>query len=354
MDDLTKERLAWIITDNADADDVPGLIDEIVSLVSAQRGIGDNLPPEPIDPEAKLRAINPEHILALPVADISPMLDLQYVPLVERSAELLARAEAWFKSHKHEATGRAVIASDVDTNAASDLYRQLKDHAGDNGEVEETRKKVKAEPYQATKIIDSWFANLRDRLTGAMKIIDASQNAYATAKAAREKLEREHVAEAARLEAKRIADEEQAKLDEAKRLADEAIERARLSGDDDAIDAAVEAEAKFVDQQIEAATAVNRAEDDAQIAVAQANASVADLTRTRSVLGTTTSTATSWGWELTSMIDLCRAVAEGRAPLDFVTTNGPVINAAVRGKNGRRECPGLTIKPNYAIRRTGA
>jgi hypothetical protein len=292
-------------------------------------GIGHNLPPDPINPlhsittkamldRARLSSIHPEALLVLGLDEVAPLLDLQYAPLASRSSDLLARAENWARINQNPNGGLTVIDSDIGNNAASDLFRQLRDHAGDDGEIEETRKKVKRGPLALTKAIDAWFNHLRDRQKSAMAVIDAAQNAYVPIKLARERKVREELAAAVRA------------------MADAAAMMARESLDDAEIDAAVAAEQYAAE------------------AMQQATASVADMTRTRSPIGTTTSVSAKWTWKLDSIVDLCRAVAEGRAPADFVTTNDSVISALVRGKSGWRVCPGLSIYEEHKVRRSGS
>lgn len=288
----------------------------------------------------RLRGIDPEKLMLVETEEIAHLLALQYQPLVDRADDLLARSEAWFREHKNTA-GRAVIKDDADMNAASDFFRQVNDHAGKTGEVEETRKRVKQKPFEATKAIDAFFVNLRDRLTGAMQVIDASQNAYATEKAARERRVREEAERQAAVEAERVRLEAEA---ETRRAAEAAI---KAHGDDEAV-----AEALAVEEA--AQERIAQAEETAAIATAQARASTSELTRTRSVLGTTTSAATNWKWKVTDMRALLEAALKGDAPMDFLIPNETMINAAVRGKNGRRACPGLEIFPEHKVRRTGA
>jgi len=73
----------------------------------------------------------------------------------------------------------------------------------------------------------------------------------------------------------------------------------------------------------------------------------ADLVRSRSALGTTTTLKTRMvgGWRK-AVDELATAVARGEAPLVFLTTNDAVIGAAVRGKDGVRHVPGLIIEKN--------
>ena len=81
----------------------------------------------------------------------------------------------------------------------------------------------------------------------------------------------------------------------------------------------------------------------AELAGAAARAPVADLSRTRGPYGSTTSLRANWTWEGVDLMELVKAVAEGRAPLNYLTYNVPVIGGAVRPKDGVREIPGIKI-----------
>jgi hypothetical protein len=51
--------------------------------------------------------------------------------------------------------------------------------------------------------------------------------------------------------------------------------------------------------------------------------------------------AKPWSWALVSLLDLVRAVAEGRAPLDYLTTNDGAIGRAVRSAKDAFAVPGI-------------
>jgi hypothetical protein len=267
----------------------------------------------------RLKGIDPEKLLVLDVDELHPMLEVQYPDLPKRSEELLTNAMAWAQEHK---VGSAiVIQDDAQMNRASDLYRQLLSFAGDAGEVEETRKKVKLQPFRATQSIDAWFKNLRERLVGAMGIIDKAQNARA-----------EDVRKAARAELDRQAREAE---QEAARL----LEQARK------VDA--EAASAILDRAVQAEEAAERAKT-------EATGPVTDLTRTRSALGVTTSQSETWTFSVVSMRDLCAAIAKGDVPVTFVQPADGAIKQAIRGRHGMRTVPGLEITPEHKINRRGA
>lgn len=278
----------------------------------------DDQPTDQIKPgDNRLKAIDPERLLVIDIEEIAPLLEVQYPDLPKRAIDLLERATEWAKAHHNGTTH--VIADDADQNRASDLYTQLKSFAGETGEVEETRKKVKLQPFQATKAIDAWFKDLCDTLVGAMGTIDKAQNARANLKRQEEAAERARLAR------------------DAQEAAAKALEAA----------SAANAPATVVEQAIEAEVAAAEAQ-------AAAAAPSVDLTRTRSAIGVTTSQSERWDYRVTSIKELCAAVVAGTAPETFVMEADSAIKLAIKGKNGKREVPGIEIFPDYKINRRGA
>jgi hypothetical protein len=271
---------------------------------------------DPKPGDNRLKAIDPERLLVLEVADIHPLLAVQYPALVKRSDELLNKAIEWASTHKVD--GKITVADDAEMGRASELWKQLSDFAGDDGEADEVRKKVKLLPWKATQAIDSWFKGLRERLQGAMGVIHAAQM----------------------LRANQVREEERLKLLEEKRQADAL-----------ALQALKEAQAKRTPEAIDRAM---KAEEEAAEAGTAAGQPVTDLTRTRSTMGVTTSQSEKWTFTLTNMRALCKAIADGDVPETFVKPDDSAINLALRGKNGRRTCPGLDIFPTYQLNRRGA
>jgi hypothetical protein len=266
----------------------------------------------------RLAGIDPERLLVVDVEEIAPLLDRQYAALASRGAALLATAEDWIERHA-TSTGRPKITDEQDFTDASDFFAQLRDHAGPNGEVDSTRKLVKAGPREAGLAIDAWFGNLRDRLADSIAAIDDAQGEYISGKLVQAQLDRERAATEAR--------------NEAIKLASEAWE----TGDEDVVNRAIAAEAKADEFEM-----------------AETNNPSHLTVRSRSVMGNSATGKVGIDWRLVSMMTLCRAVVDGDAPVDFVTTNDPVIRAAIKGKGGRRSVPGLDIFETTKIIRRGA
>lgn len=292
-------------------------------------GIGGNHPPEPTKDE-QLLAIDPEQLLVCDVADLATLFALQYPALVERSAELQDGIERWRAAHKD---GALPLADDTENNALSDFMRQLRDFAGDDGEVETARKKVKRAIFDAGKIIDAWFGDLRTPIMVAhgparhamVGTLQYAQTAYLVAKEAAARAERERIAREA--------------ADAARKQADEA---ARLAGEG--------ANAAAVDASIGVALV---AEERAAAMTEDAQVSAADLVRSRSALGTTTSLQGTWDFAVTDLKALCAAIGRGDVPVTFVTVVPQAIRQSIRSKHTPlRQCPGLTIAIEHSARRS--
>lgn len=267
----------------------------------------------------RLAGINPEtDLLAVSLDEIGPLLTLHYAELARRTLALRATALKWEQAHADPKSGLIRITSDAQMNAASDLFAQLRDHAGTAGEVETARKRVNEPVRHAVLAINAHFASLKDELAGSADMINNAQNIWMRSEIARKKAEADAQAAAARREAQRL-------LDEARKA---------------------EAPAAVIDQAIEAEAAADAAQS-------WAATPPRDMGRIRSALGTTTSAAASMMFKVTDIKALCRAVADGDAPVTFILTNDSAIRAAIKGKHGIRDVPGLEISEDITIRRRG-
>lgn len=326
MADLTTDAkrgyLAHILGDYSAAMLNDELIDAIATAIDdaeergARHGVGGNSPPVELLPE---RLIDP--------ALIVPLLDANYGPLKARSVALIESAEAWKAD-----LGRVTIADQQAANDLADLLQQIAGYAQkkDDAEVEQARKKVKEPVFKAGKEIDGWFAALVERLqeiaglppyTAGAGTMQGSLNTWVRNEAARKQSE-------ARLEAQRLAAEAAAAVEVARQAEPEQF--------DDALSNAMVAE------------------DAAGQAAVRAAAAPKDLVRTTTARGTTLGMRANWTYTVVDLLALVKAIAEGKAPLDFVTDNSSVIKAAIKGDKGRRECPGLTIFNDAQASRRGA
>lgn len=263
----------------------------------------DNNPPGP-----PLDEIDPE-LLVDPVI-IKPLLDLNYKALLDRRDELRAVIAQWVKEHTPEGKTKPVITGEQDLKDTQDRIKQLRDFIAK--EVEPARERVKGPLNDANKAVQAWF------VAGISAVIEADmrpvQDARTDALKKKEDVERTERRRAALIAAQ-----------EAERLAEQARRATDTYQQDALLEQAVEAE-------VEAKRLVQVAE-----------ASLADLTRTRGDLGSVGGLKSSWRWQVESLMDLVLAVAHGQESIDMLTTNDRVIDALVKPKDGRRKITGLTI-----------
>lgn len=201
---------------------------------AATAPVGHNLPP-PLDFEEILRP----DLLRL-------QLEAQHGDLATRRDELLS-ATARFEA----AYGELGIQDDETLGKASDFHRQLTAFAK---KVEGTRETVKEPFNEAGKVVQAFFkASILDKIDGAARAVNAKRTAYLQQKEAQ--------ARAERLAAQRLAEEKA-------RQAAEALERSATL------------------ETVEKAIETQQIADDA---AAAAKAKPAELARTTSDLGVTTS-----------------------------------------------------------------
>ena len=266
-----------------------------------------------------LKGIDPTKLLVVDAEQIAPLLAVQYDALIKRMEELHQAACDWMNEHRDPATGKLLITADAVTNEASDLVQQLRSFAAEGtGEADEARRKVTDPLYRGKQVADAWFRNLRDQAMVVILAITNAQNDWLNAKRKAQIKERERAAQEAAAAAARALMEATAKRTE------------------EAADAALEAEVAAFEASEAAATPT------------------ADLTRTRSVLGVTTSQAEVWTYRVTDIRELCMAVCNGEAPETFIQANDAAIKLAIKGPRGRRNIPGVEVYPEYTVRRRGA
>lgn len=283
--------------------------------------IGHNQPPP--DPE---RLVDPE---ALPA-----ILAAQYLPLANRGEELEAQIAAYLAAYATPAPDgwpadkpfptSIKITDDDHLNRTSDFLRALAAYAGgksaDSGEVHEARKRVTEPLVRSQKIAIGWFDSLRADIRSFMSLADAAQTAYLREQEAKRRAEAERQAAILRREA------------------EEAAQRIREAATDAAAEAAM----------IDATAAEASADDAARMATARP----ADLVRSTSTYGTTTTIRSNWTFEVTDLMALARAVADGKLPAAFIAPNETVIRAAIKAKHAPlREAPGLRIYDDAKVAR---
>lgn len=297
------------------------LLGEVELSAVSRMGIGGNSPPA----EAR---ILPERLID--VDALPALLSANYGPLIERGRELEAGAERWIAQHAVPAPEgwpagkpwpvQVIITDDADNNWTADFLRQIATYAGGrsaaSGEVDEVRQKIKRAPFDACKVIDATCNGWREPIRAHAVLMDNAQTAYLRKKA-----------DDARREAQRLADIKAAE-------AAAALAALQTSGGDE-----------------EAMAHAIRTEEAAVVAERHAEAPRTELARTTSAHGTTISLRANWTFRVSDFAALVKAVAEGKAPIDFLTTNDSVIRATI--KAGRRECAGLEIINDERAARTG-
>lgn len=120
-----------------------------------------------------LKSHDPEKLNMAEVdkGNIHPLLDFHYAALFARASELHEDAEKWLKDHPQ-------INSEIDYIRASDLYRQLTEHAGENQELESVRKKITKGPYTIWREVNAHFSGYRDPILEILKTLSALQMGY--------------------------------------------------------------------------------------------------------------------------------------------------------------------------------
>ena len=310
-------------------------------MTDGRHGIGGNVPP------------TDEHAMTERLRETHP-------EIVDRNRELRA------------AFGRMPSAIlDAETaKRAGDFIKQLRAHLS----TADTARKAAKEPYLAGgRIIDGFFH------TELIRPIEAEKNevsirltAWQTAEAERERREREEAARLAREAAERLAREAAERLarereeaaeraredrEKAERLAREAEMAARgceteeelaaaLAAEERAQQAAAEAARREAEERVEAARREAEEREQAQMAAAraaarerEAAAPVADLSRQRSMAGTTASLRTT-----------VACLGFNRADLDLEPLRPYIPNAALETairafiRAGGRQLAGATIE----------
>lgn len=278
----------------------------------------------------------PDNPLAVPGSNNPPpdlklgdelleQLSAENLKLTQRQIELL------------EAVNRApatVESDEVASNMAAFL-KQINDFVK-SAKVAHDDKKA---PYlNGGRIVDNWFAQLTLPLTKAFTMLNQRQTTFLTAKAAKARREAEEKAAAERAEADRKRREaEKAEADRRR------AERDAKKAQDDAARQAADARAAQANAAAEEARRLQaEADAAAQAAAKTATASDAALARTHGDYAMATLRKV-WTYEV---VDLAKV------PVEYLTVNDRVIKAAISGKDGKRDIPGLRIfDQNAAVSR---
>ena len=373
---------------------------DLGEALDSRRQIGGNSPPSPIEGETEddyLLRVDPEKLVVIEPDRLPALFAIHYPLLAARAVELLERCAQWRADHTTVKGGVVDIKGDAENAALADFIVQLDDFAK---EVDEARKRVKLSVYNAGLQIDGWFTRgLSDPvmdIRGVTRTVSGKryapgpgtmqylQSAYLNDKAERERLNRERIAKEAQEEADRKAEDARiAAQQEADRT--KALQATGL----DAEDAQALAEVS-TDRAAEAADA---AQQRSALIGSYAAEPARQVVRQHTASGTSIGLGGRWTFEVTSMTDLCLAVAGpallradlhervaaaalmgqgavgavlsalaqilvpnvGAVPVGFLTTDDKVIRAAITARTTPlRECPGLRIYQDLSAQRRGA
>lgn len=240
--------------------------------------------------------------------------------LARRRDELLAMADDFMADHASvtdDETSGTLAGVIAQLNACSKVA--MKTHEG-----------VKAPYLDGSRIVDNFFfKGFRDTIASKAATLNAMQTAYLRAKAEKARREAEERERLAREE----EDRKRREAEKAERERQRAEREARKAQDDaareDAERRAAEARAKADAAREEQDRAAAARQQEAKVAAS----SNADRSRVRGDLAMA-SLRTTWKFEV---IDVTKV------PAAYLQVNSAIVNAAIRGKDGLRDIPGLRI-----------
>lgn len=222
----------------------------------------------------------------------------RFAPQQKRKNDLLAAYERFLVAHPQ-------IEDDETAKKAADFRAQLQD-------LEKIATAIhtqeKAPVLLASRAIDGFLRDFKLPLTNASEVIRDRNTAY---------LRRKEDA---------IRQQRQKEAEEARQRAEAAAEQAMET---------------MAPAELRAATIESINADDA---AKRANAKASDLVRVTGDYGTTVTLKTTWKFdpETSDLMQLVKAVAEGKAPLYYLTFATTRINVAVRTEKVR-QIPGCAI-----------
>lgn len=253
--------------------------------------------------------------------ELRDTLELVHADLVARKNEMLDMAAAFHADHPS-------VDDDAASGELAGVIRQILLQAK---VADQTRVGVKGPYLVSEKIIDNFFtAGIKTPLESAAVELNKKQTAYQRAKEDRRRREAE---EAARI-AREAEDARRREAEKAERERQRAEREARRAKDDEIVAADARLRAEQADrraQEARAAEEAARVEREAQQSTAGANA--ADLSRVRGDYAMA-SLKTTWEFEITDIT---------KVPAEYLQVNSAMVKAAIRGKDGKRDIPGLRI-----------
>ena len=245
----------------------------------------------------------------------------EHSDLVRRRDELMQMADDFDADY-------ATVEDDETSGVLAGIITQI---TKSSKSADQIREGIKAPYLEGGRIVDGFFnAGISSKLDARAKKLNEKQTSYQRAKADRARREAEEAArkaraeeDARRREAERAEREQRAAELAARRAKDDA-EGARL-----ARQRAEEANRRAEEaRQAEERARVER-EEQARVAASSA----ADRSRVRGDYAVS-SLRTTWKFRV---LDL-RLI-----PPEFLMVNEPLLNAAIRGKSGRRDIPGIEV-----------
>ena len=276
-----------------------------IATVNPRLGIGGNNPPPDLKVGVALRQ----------------ELEANHVELSARKAALLESAHAFELDHPDG------VQDEETSGLLAGIITQL--HSFTKS-VDKVRQGVKAPYLDGERIIDGFFTG--GLVTPAEKraaILNGQQTAYQRAKADRARRDAEERERQAR------AEEEvwRREADRAERERLRAEREARRAQDEEAAEAARQRAAAAKKREDEARAEEERARAERQRQAQTAASSAADRSRTRGDYAMA-SLRTTWKFKVVEI---------ALVPPEFLMVNERLVNAAIRGKDGRRNIPGLSI-----------
>ena len=252
-----------------------------------------------------------------PIALLQAQLVETHQPLMERAEQLAGMGE------------RLPISCD-DDDTAQRLADAIKQCAHFEKNSEAARVSAKEPHLAAERAVDGWFKKLASPVTAVKTRMSALLTTYQRKKEAEE---RERL-RAAAAEAERQRKEEERKRREAeaeaRKAQEEAARLAREAKTKADAEAAAKAQAeaeKAAAEAREAAAQAAIAREEAQTAKADATAKPAELTRTRSDLGSVASLRRTWDYEIED---------EEQLPRMFLTPDHAAIKAFIKSSTDKK------------------
>ncbi len=233
----------------------------------------------------------------------------EYAGIVSRKRTLLQMAEDFKADYPS-------VNDDETSGLLAGVITQIRAHVKS---VDKVREGVKSPYLEGGRIVDGFFnGTIMTPLDKAATALNAMQTAFLRAKAEKARREAEAAAEAARKE-------EEARRREAEKAEREARALARKGDEEAAAEAKRKADAAREEQDRAAAAR----QQEAKVAAS----SNADRSRVRGDLAMA-SLRTTIKFEV---IDITKV------PAAYLQVNTALVNAAIRGKDGLRDIPGLRI-----------